>query len=236
VISSVLAQNPKLHSNTNSVLAQVLGQLNLKWPSNPDLSDDKVLQQKRDTLRGTIMGYYASTSSDIILDRNLGWVPLIALMEDLLQTEIKILVCVRNPAEILSSYERTRIANPAVDTAPGMSKKDRSSIASRAFYYSGPDGQLGKIHRNIQDAVIMGYLDRMLFVDYGMYCSNPRSQTRRIYDFFGMEEFSHDFQNIAPGNPGVRPQLEKITVNCVQYLGLDLFDQYNSQIFWNAWV
>jgi hypothetical protein len=34
----------------------------------------------------------------------------------------------------------------------------------------------------------------------------------------------------------IKPRLEKTTVNCVDYLGLDLYEQYNSQIFWDAWI
>ena len=82
----------------------------------------------------------------------------------------------------------------------------------------------------------MGYLDRMLFVDYGLYCGSPRSQTQRIYDFFELDDFEHDFNNIPQLVPGVKSRIDKVSVNCVQYLGLNLFEQYNSEIFWNAWI
>jgi hypothetical protein len=95
---------------------------------------------------------------------------------------------------------------------------------------------MGTSHRNIQDAITMGYLDRMLFIDYGRFCGSPKSQTKRMYEFFELPEFTHDYQNIVGENMGDRTTLVKNTVNCVEYLGLNLYEQYNREIFWNAWV
>jgi len=107
---------------------------------------------------------------------------------------------------------------------------------------------MGMAHRHIKDAIVMGYLDRFLFVDYNRYCSSPKAQTRRIYDFFEIPYFDHDFKNInqeeiyndhAVGLPNlhkIKPEINKTTVNCVEYLGLELYEQYNREIFWNAWI
>ena len=34
----------------------------------------------------------------------------------------------------------------------------------------------------------------------------------------------------------IKSKLERSTVNCVDYISLELFQQYNSQIFWDAWI
>jgi hypothetical protein len=162
-------------------------------------------------------------------------------VESITQRQVKIVVCVRNPAEILSSYERLYRENPLEFTHINRQLQDKSSVASRAYYYSGPDGIMGITHRNLKDAVVMGYLDRLLFVDYNLYCGSPKSQTKRIYDFLEIENFNHDFNNIVVDESihlmfRIKPSLQKTTVNCVQYLGLDLYEQYNREIFWNAWI
>ena len=71
---------------------------------------------------------------------------------------------------------------------------------------------------------------------------------KRIYDFFELPEFTHDLQNIEqteiyddsatklPNLHKIKPRLEKTTINCVDYLGLDLYQQYNREIFWDAWI
>jgi hypothetical protein len=63
-----------------------------------------------------------------------------------------------------------------------------------------------------------------------------------------LPEYQHDFENItqtevyndkAVGLPDlhkIKPSVDRTVVNCVEYLGLELYEQYNSQIFWNAWI
>ena len=126
--------------------------------------------------------------------------------------------------------------------------REGSNISSRAFYYAGPDGALGLSHRNLKDAITLGHLDRILFVDYNRFCSTPKAQMKRIYEFLELPNYEHDFENIvqeevyndlANGLPNlhkIKPSLDKTTINCVDYLGLELYEQYNREIFWNAWI
>jgi sulfotransferase len=199
-------------------------------------------------LKSVLNGYYDYSSKPVVVDKDMRWISMIGLLESILERPIKMIICVRNPAEILSSFEKLRKENPLFFIRADASLKESSSIASRAYFYSNPDGLLGSAHRSIKDAVIMGYLDRLLFVDYGKYCSTPKSQTKRIYDFLELPNYEHNFENIVqeeqfnsihPGMPNllkIRPELVKSTLNCVEYLGLDLYEQYNREIFWNAWI
>jgi sulfotransferase len=244
LISNILKQNDSIHSETISSLSSIVESVNSNWnnfETNRIFENDK---SKIGVLKSAIQGYYDHCDKSIIFDRSLNWIPLIGLMESILQKQVKILVCVRNPAEILSSFERLYKENPLDFTEINQRLRESSSIASRAYHYAGPEGILGTTHRNLKDAIVMDYKDRLLFVDYNLYCGTPKSQTKRIYDFFEMKHFDHDFNNIItddyndkiPKMFKLKPELSKTTVNCVQYLGLDLYEQYNREIFWNAWV
>ena len=112
----------------------------------------------------------------------------------------------------------------------------------------GPTGPMGLAHANTLDAITMGYLDRMLFVDYNRFCNSPKSQLKRIYDFFELPFDQHNLQKIEqtevyndqatqlPNLHKIKPTISKTTVNCVEHLGLDLYQQYNREIFWDAWI
>ena len=232
VITNILAQNPDIHSEVNSSLSSILGAVHSNWDTlSPSAS------HKANVLDGLAKGFYSNTSDNqIVFDRNPNWVPLIPLLESVFQKQVKILICVRNPAEILSSFEKMRKENPLVLYDADKKLGSNTSVAGRAYHYAAPEGLLGISHRNIQDAITTGLLDRMLFIDYGRFCGNPKSQTKRIYDFFELPEFKHDYENIVGDNMGTRNKLVKTTLNCVEYLGLNLYEQYNREIFWNAWV
>lgn len=226
LITNILSQNPKLSTQINSPLYGLVNLVHHEWRSED-------LDSKKRSIKGLIYGYLSSYSSTAHFDNNIFWLPILPQLEAVLERPVKLLVCVRNPAEIVTSFERSRRTNPLVVSEIDYATKGGASIAARAFSYAGPEGVLGKTYQQIKDSVTSGYLDRMLFVDYGLYCNSPKSQTKRIYDFFELEKFDHDFNNI-PNNS--RKQLDKTVVNCVQYIGLDLYEQYNREIFWNAWV
>ena len=248
LIANLLKQNPEVHGESVSSLASIFGSINASWSSietNKEYRNDKA---KVGVLGSVLEGYYSHIDKPIVFDKDRGWVPLIGTVEAVLQKQVKMVICVRNPAEILTSFERMRKENPLFFTNVDAQLREGSNIASRAYYYAGPDGAMGLSHRNLKDSITMGSLDRFLFVDYNRFCNSPKSQTKRIYDFFELPEFKHDFTKIeqeeeyndlAVGLPNlhkVKPSLEKTTVNCVEYLGLDLWEQYNREIFWDAWI
>lgn len=248
LIANILKQNPQVHGESVSSLASLFGSVNASWntiDTNKEYRNDKA---KVGVLDGILQGYYSHIDKPIVFDKDRGWVPLIPQLEAVLQRQVKMIICVRNPAEILTSFEKIRKENPLFFANVDAALREGSNIASRAFYYSGPDGALGLSHRNLKDAITMGYIDRFLFIDYNRFCNSPKSQTKRIYDFFELPDFKHDFENIqqeenyndlAVGLPNlhkVKPTLDKTTVNCVEYLGLDLYEQYNREIFWDAWI
>lgn len=248
LIANLFKQNPETHGESVSSLASLIGSVHASWNQYDTNKEYRNDQAKIGTLTGILQGYYAHVDKPIVLDKDRGWIPQIALLEGILQRKVKIVVCVRNPAEILTSFEKMRKENPLFFTQVDASLREGSNVASRAFYYAGPDGALGLSHRNLKDAVTMGYLDRLLFVDYNRFCSTPKAQMKRIYDFLELPHFDHDFETIVqnetyndlavglPNLHAIKPSLDRTVVNCVEYLGLELYEQYNREIFWNAWI
>lgn len=248
LITNVLKQNPDIHGESVSSCASIFGSVNASWSNIEANQEYNNVEAKKGVMRAVLDGYYSHIDKPIVIDKDRGWIPLIPLLESVLDKQIKVVVCVRNPAEILSSFERLRKQNPLFFTRADAHLREGSNIASRAYYYAGPEGAMGLSHRNIKDSITMGYLDRMLFVDYSRFCNSPKSQTKRIYDFLEIPSYDHDFQQItqdeqyndlAVGLPDlhkIKPSIDKTTVNCVEYLGLELYEQYNREIFWNAWI
>ena len=248
MITNILKQNPKVHGEAVSVLSSIFSVTHANWFNFTESLEYPNYEAKKGVLKSILQGYYEHVDKPIIFDRSLQWVQHIPLLETILDTKIKLLVNVRNPAEILASFEKARRNNPLFYTKSDTVLGKTSSIETRAFYYSGPDGELGLTHRLLKNAISMGYLDRMLFVDYNRYCNTPKAQTKRIYEFFDLPEFEHNFEKIEQSEvyndlaAGIRnmhkikPSLQKTTINCVEYLGLDLYEQYNREIFWNTFI
>ena len=248
LLTNILKQNPKVHGESVSSLSSIFGSINASWSSMEQNQEYNNVDAKVGVLKSVLQGYYSHIDRPFVIDKDRGWIPLLPQVEAVLDRKIKVIVCVRNPAEILTSFEKLRKENPLFFTRVDSHLREGSNIASRAYYYAGPEGAMGLSHRNIKDATTMGYLDRFLFIDYNRFCNSPKSQTKRIYEFLELPKFEHDFEKIvqtemyndlANGLPNlhkIKPSLDRTTVNCVEYLGLDLYEQYNREIFWNAWI
>jgi sulfotransferase len=245
---NILKQNPKIHGEAVSSLCSVFSTVFQNWDKVEASREYPNVQAKLNVLKSILDSYHSHYGKEFVFDKDRLWINRIGILEGLLQKKVKILCPVRNPAEILSSFEKIRKNNPLLLTMTDDVLAETSTIASRALQYSGPNGALGLSYACMRDAITMGYLDRLLFVDYNRFCNSPKSQLKRIYDFFELPAFEHDLQNIEqteiyddsatklPNLHKVKPKLEKTTVNCVEYLGLDLYQQYNREIFWDAWI
>lgn len=248
MLASILHQNPEIHAEAVSGLHPVLSSVHANWGEIAANNENPNPKAKLGVLKGILSGYYDYVDRPIIIDKDRGWISQIGLVEAITQKPVKIICTVRNPAEILASFEKIRKNNPTEFVLPDRSLRERSTVASRAYFYSAPEGALGLAHQGIKDAVTMGYLDRLLFVDYSRFCNSPKSQLKRIYEFLELPEYEHDltnikelgtFNDIVVGLPNlhkIKPTLERTTINAVEYLGLELYQQYNRDIFWDAWI
>lgn len=248
MMCSILKQNPQIHAEAVTSLSSLVASVHANWNSYETNKEYENEPAKRGVLNGMLQGYYSHVDKPVVFDKDRQWISQIGFLENLLQRPVKMMIMVRNPAEILASFERLRKESPMFFSLPDQTLRETSTIASRAYFYAGPNGPLGLSHASIKDAITMGYLDRLLFVDYGRYCSSPKSQTKRIYDFFELPSFEHNFSRLEQTEHyndvpvglanlhKIKPELKKTTVNCVEYLGLDLYQQYNREIFWDAWI
>lgn len=248
MISYLLRQNPKIHAEPVSSLGGIFSSIWANWDNYEANKEFENERAKIGVLSSVFDGYYNHIDKPIVFDKDRAWVTKIGLLESVTGARVKILCPVRNPAEILASFEKIRKQHPLKFTLADQTLREGTGIAARAYYYASPQGALGLAHAGIKDAVTEGYLDRLLFIDYNRFCNSPKSQLKRIYDFFELPEYQHDFSQIvqeehfddrAVGLPNlhkVKPTIERTTINPVEYLGLDLHQQYNREIFWDAWI
>jgi sulfotransferase len=248
MLASILHQNPQVHSEAVSGLHPIFSSVHANWNEVASNNENPNPQARMGVLNGILSGYYNHIDRPIVIDKDRGWISNIGLVEAVTRKRSKIICMVRNPAEILASFEKIRKSNPMDFVLPDKSLRERSTVAGRAYFYSAPEGALGSAHQGIKDAVTMGYLDRLLFVDYSRFCNSPKSQLKRIYEFLELPTFEHDLKNIAeignfndivvglPNLHKIKPTLERTTINAVEYLGLELYQQYNKDIFWDAWI
>ncbi len=248
MLISLLSQNPRIHGAPISGLAGIFTGIYANWDKNEFHVESPNETAKRAVLASVLDAYYAHIDKLIILDKDRSWVSRIALLEDILEREVKIILPVRPIIEILASFETLRLKNPTDLTGADEALGPTSTIPGRAEYFMSPSGTIGLPFHSMKDAVTTGYLDRLLFVDYNKLMSAPKAQLKRIYEFLEEPSFEHDFQNITrpgesnpkihkfPGLHDVRPKFERISRNPRSLLGDDVIDRYGQPDPWAQWT
>lgn len=246
-LMSVIAQNPRIYAAPISGLAGMFGGIHANWDKSEFHQELPNMAAKKRVLRALLEQYH-ETDRPLILDKDRIWVTHIALLEEVLERKVKLIVPVRPIAEILTSFEVLRQRNPLEFTGADDALGPSSTLETRAAYFMDAKGPLGVAYNAMKDAVTAGYADRMLFVDYGRLTSAPKMQFKRIYEFLEEPYFEHDFnrvEQVAKGNSrgahkfaglhDVRPQFKKESRPAREVLG-DLYAKYDHPEPWAPWI
>lgn len=249
MLTSLLAQNPRVHGAPVSGLVDILSGLYANWDKIGSHMESRNPEAKRSVLRAALDSYHKAAGKPIVADKSRGWISHIALLEELLGRKVKIIVPVRPVVEILASFEKLRNRDPLELTGADEALGSGSNVASRAQYFAGPGGPVGIAYNATKEAVQRGYMDRLLFIDYNKLATNPEREMRRIYEFWNEPYFAHDFNNIKQqgvyesyqphrfqGLHDIRPKIERQSASPVDILGGEVVAMYAHPEPWEAWV
>ena len=249
VLTSLLAQNPRVHGAPVSGLVDIFSGIYSNWDKIGSHMESPNREAKRDVLLAALRSYHLSAGKPVVADKSRGWISHVALLEEVLGRKVKIIVPVRPIVEILASFEKLRAKDPLELTGADEALGAGSTVASRAQYFAGPGGPIGVAYNATKEAVQRGYMDRLLFVDYNKLVTNPEKEMRRIYEFWNEPYFAHDFNNIKQlgryeslkphgfsGLHDIRPSIERQSASPVDILGGEVVAIYAHPEPWEAWV
>ena len=250
LLISLLSQNPRLEGIPISGLCGIFTGVYANWEKDVFHVEVPNLIAKHAVLGAILESYFSDRNRPIVIDKNRQWIQNIGLLEEVLGRKVKIIVPVRPLVEILASFESIRQEHPLELTkADADLSIQASNLSTRADYLASPGGVLGLAYNMTKDAVISGYLDRLLFVDYNKLTSNPDAQLKRIYEFLGEELFEHDLSHIKrpgesnwhvhqfPGLHDIRPAFEKIERDPKTILGEEVYQKYYKTTEpWDQWT
>lgn len=197
LLCNLLLQNPKFHATSTSSLLDLMLQLRDNWnqieghKTNPEGSD------KWKVIKAVVENYH-NTDRPIIFDKNRGWTNHIEFLEKILGKEnVKIICCVRNLEDVITSFEKlfrknrsegeihSEFKNPKMKTLPG-----------RCEVWTSDEGVIGRPYVNLKDAFDRGLESRLVLLPYEFFTHNPEEAMNAVYGFINEPYFQHNFENI----------------------------------------
>jgi len=224
LLTSVLYQNPTIHTGGNSPVCPImLGLFHSCWTNAKQQIFANNAQQKAiDLISSVPYSYYSDISRPIILDKCRSWIykPNVELIVNYITDQPKFIVMLRPVEEILLSYGYLRMNNK-YPTQHGKDWtgdvfSDLLSEENRQFILTPAEGIIYAKKNFPQNCI---------FITYDELVNNTRQVLKNIYNFFGWEWFDHNLENIVNENPEndgvynlkgqheVRPKISKQKIN-----------------------
>lgn len=253
VLSSILNQNPKIHSGPSSPV------LSTMYVIENHLNNDELfysypkVEQGKKIISSIAKQYYSDRDEKIIIDKNRAWPSRIDYIENYLETKAKIICPVRSVEDILCSMIRMIRRNPYKEGQDRINFIDEQLVKlnisindnNRCEFITGPQGILGQSLKALSDALSNGYEDRILLVEYDELVKDPTKILKDIYSFIGEDFYEHDFNNIKNSfrerdletygiedMHEVRDKLSSVKINPREILTEDILKKCEGINFW----
>jgi sulfotransferase len=213
LLSAILSQNPKIYSEGNSALCQLMFD-NLQSCLH-HCSEQLIANKRQDKTIFNLLThmpylYYKDVKEPIILDKCRAWTTHynIDIIKNFIEKDFKMIILERNIIDIVKSFARLFAEN---NIEYDLSKLFQPNSEPLIRSISGL--------QNVQN--LKTTHNNFLFIDYEDLVKDTENTIRKIYDFCGWEPYSHDYKNIVVKYPeddtsygikgfhNIRPEVKK---------------------------
>lgn len=195
LLSSILKQNPRFHASITDSLAPLTRGVADNCQEGPGMKTEVPLRRRENLIRYLFEGFYADVDKPVIFNTNRGWTYLTPLVRHVFP-ESKMILCVRDIAWIVDSFESAHRRNP-LSTNTIFGGHSSGSVYDRAnLIMEESNGVVGWPYVGIKQAITGNEKDMLMIVEYEQLCSNPEGMMRAIYNFIGEQYYEHDFNNV----------------------------------------
>jgi len=190
LLTSILSQNPDIHTEGNSALCQLMWDMKVSCETNArqQLSANSRISTQKDLLSEMPNLYYKNVEKLIIVDKCRSWtLPAnMKLIKDYITDKPKVIVMVRPLKEIVKSYLY-------------VNKINNKYISVETLLEEGSDF----IMRSLTGVKLAMEENNgeFLFVNYSELIETPQETLKNIYEFCEIPLFNHTFDNIININP-----------------------------------
>lgn len=239
LLQNILAQNPDIYATpTSGVLELVFAARGNYTNSSEFKAQDQNLMKAgfQGFCREGMNGFYNSiTKKKYVVDKSRGW----GIHYDFLNfihPNPKIVCMVRDLRDVFASMEKNYRKNPEKQNPVlDWSKMQGTTIPKRIDSWA-QNPPVGLALERLNELFRLGIADKILFIKFEDLCLYPENEMRKIYDYFEIPYFEHDFDNIEQvtkeddevygvfGDHVIRKKLEPVPSKAKQLLGKDVCD------------
>lgn len=250
LLCNILAQNQRFYvSPATSGCHDVLFNIRNQWDRLIEHQAEGVNYAQLNRVLSAAMDAYHNTDKEVVIDKGRGWLSLIEMVEFIKGEPPKIIVPVRDLAEILASFEvlwrkSTGMTQWAFEQADYFKAQ---TVEGRCDIWAGQGQPVGLAYNRVKDAIARGKTGCMLFVEFEDLTRAPERTMERIYEFLGEPGFKHNFDKVEqvtseddvnvhriPGLHSIRSKVEPVARKAEEVLGQNLAYRFYNLELWRT--
>lgn len=196
LLCNVLAQNPQFHVTPTSGLSELIRGTHMFWKQNPIIKASETPAKELKIIKELFQSYHSDTERPVVFNKSRGWASLIELIENALQSEMRIITTLRKMTCILASLEKLYRKELKLINSPMETNKNMNTIESRLHTWANSEGLVGQAYNDIRDAIMRGHGNKFYFLDFDQFTLSPKTKIKEIYNFIEQPYYNHDFDNV----------------------------------------
>jgi sulfotransferase len=202
LLCNILLQNPAFGCVATSGLIDPLITLRNNWTNwnwHKAMDPDLCKRIQFDVMRGMLFNYFKHEEpKQVMFDKNRGWLGHLEAVKTFYGSDFKVLVCVRELAEVLASFEVLwrRVSGSGQPPFELQQYCNARTALQRAQIMMTNDQPVGVSVNMVQDAVTRGFLPQMFFLDFDDLTSKPKEVMSKVHEFLGEPAFEYNFEAV----------------------------------------
>tara|TARA_R110001583_G_scaffold11068_1_gene50757 strand:- start:1615 stop:2427 length:813 start_codon:yes stop_codon:yes gene_type:complete len=247
LLQNILGQNPDFYVTPTSGVLELLFAARGNYTNDvgfraqdPDLMKKGWLNFCRQGIEGFFNGI---TNKKYVVDKSRGW----GICYDFLNSfypNPKIVCMVRDLRCIYSSMEKNFRKHPEMDSGIANWKEMKGTTTAKRVDLWAQSPPIGIALERLQQMMTEKIDKNILFIRFEDLTSNPQVELDKIYDFFKIERYQHDFKNIEQltqeddtihgifGDHTIRKEVKSLPPTYNHYLGEELSQNIVNSYSW----
>ena len=241
LLAGLLRQHPDFHAAMSSPVAALMNSLLEQTGAGSEFYSFFDEAKRKRLISSMFTAYYQEQNNkSVVFDTNRMWTARLHQLNELFD-DFKMVCCVRNPAWIADSFETLYRKNP-FDYSRMFNPQTRQTVYSRCESLIQASGTIGSPWTALKEAFYGEHSERLLLIEYDLLTQYPEKTMALVYQFLGLAEFAHDFDNVKYeanefdqqlGVAGFHRVKRKVSFTPRRsILPPDLFQKYSDMAFW----
>jgi len=245
LLSAILKQNPRFTAGISDPLHSYVHSIIRDTNTAVGMDAAVPIEKRRELIKDLFHSFYKH-DSEVCFNTNRSWSADTSLLKDLFPN-FKMIVCVRNVAWILDSFEQLNAKNPYT-IKPLYHHQELGNVHDRCRMLMGEIPNFGGyVHGpliNVQQSMFSNEVKHICYIEYDTLVKYPKTAMQQIYQFLDEPWFEHNFDNVEDAYDEFDEQAKIVGLHTVKkrveyrerrsILPGELWDRYSPMSFWRS--